>query len=353
MFKKFMHKTKKAGLSPGTLVYVGETPTEQVSVQLLKYTEEAVEESELPPGAALPVAESKSVTWLNVSGVHDTAVIERIGMQYNLHPLTTEDIVNTSQRPKLEDYESYLFIVAKMVYYQPEKENLTVEQISFVVGPNLVLSFQEHKADVFDPVRQRIRIAKGKIRRMGSDYLAYALIDAIVDNYFSVLEKMGDVVQELDLQVMESPERSVLSSLNSLKREMILLRKSIWPLREVINGLMRGETKLITKPVIIFLRDVYDHTIQVNDAIETYRDLVSGLMDVYLSSISNRMNEVMKMLTIIATIFIPLTFLAGLYGMNFDFMPELHVWWAYPTLLAFMLVIAVIMLIYFKRKDWL
>lgn len=353
MFKKFMRKTKKAGLSPGTLIYVGENPDEPVSLQCIKYAEEGVEETEPGLSDSLPLPEPKSVTWLNISGVHDTAFIERIGTEYNVHPLTMEDIVHTDQRPKLEDYENYLFVVTKMVYYEPEKENLTVEQISFVVAPNLVLSFQEHKADVFDPVRQRIRTAKGKIRKMGSDYLAYALIDAIVDNYFSILEKMGDVVQELDLQVMESPERSALNSLNTLKREMILLRKSIWPLREVINSMMRGETKLITKPVIVFLRDVYDHTIQVNDAIETYRDLVSGLMDVYLSSVSNRMNEVMKMLTIIATIFIPLTFLAGLYGMNFDFMPELHVWWAYPTLLAVMLAIAVIMLVYFKRKDWL
>jgi len=300
-----------------------------------------------------PFKDKPTVTWINIDGIQRIDVIEKIGKYFSLHPLALEDIVNTGQRPKMEDFVDYIFVVLKMLYYDEKERETKAEQLSLVLGPNWVISFQENEGDVFDPIRERIRADKGRIRKMGADYLVYALIDAVVDNYFIILEKIGEKIEEIEDELVANPAPETLQAIHNLKRQMIFLRKSVWPLREVISRLERWESQLINKSTDIYLRDVYDHTIQVIDAIETFRDMLSGMLDIYLSSVSNRMNEVMKVLTIIATIFIPLTLVAGLYGMNFRYMPELEWPWGYPLVLFFMFAIGVLMLIYFRKKKWL
>jgi magnesium transporter len=288
-----------------------------------------------------------------VDGVHQLEIIEKVGKQLKIHPLVLEDIMHTGQRPKMEDYENYLFLVLKMLQYNEQENETKTEQISIIIGSNYVISFQEGEGDVFGLIRERIRTNRGRTRKMGADYLAYSLVDAIVDNYFMVLEKVGEQIEDIEDALIKNPTPEVLHSLHRLKRELIFLRKSVWPLREVISKLERWESPLIDKSIDIFLRDVYDHTIQVIDAVETFRDMLSGMLDIYLSSLSNRMNEIMKVLTIITTIFIPLTLISGIYGMNFRFMPELQAPLAYPIVLLTMFLIGIIMIIYFKRRKWL
>ncbi len=300
-----------------------------------------------------PFKDKPTVTWINIDGIHQVDIIEKIGNHFNIHPLVLEDIVNTGQRPKMEDFVDYIFIVLKMLYYDEKANETKAEQISLILGSNFVVSFQESKGDVFDPIRDRIRSDRGRVRKMGADYLAYALIDAIVDNYFTILEKLGEKIEGIEDELVTNPASETLQTIHSLKKEMIILRKSVWPLREVISRLERWESPLIKKSLEIYLRDVYDHTIQVIDAIETFRDMLSGMLDIYLSSVSNRMNEVMKVLTIIATIFIPLTLIAGIYGMNFRYMPELESRWSYPIVYLIMFAVGVLMVIYFRRKKWL
>jgi magnesium transporter len=288
-----------------------------------------------------------------VEGVTQIEILKRIGDCYGLHPLVMEDIVNTDQRPKKEDYGDYLFIVAKMLDTSGDGK-IAAEQVSMILGDGWLLTFQEGLAgDPFEPVRERLRTAKGRIRGQGADYLAYALLDAIVDHYFVVLEKLADRVELLEEEVVATPTRSTIRSIHELKQEMILIRKSVWPLRELIGGLERRDSELIQEGTIIYLRDLYDHTVQIIDTVETSREMLSGMLDIYLSSEANRTNEVMKVLTVYATIFMPLTFIVGLYGMNFKYMPELEWHWGYPAVLVFMAAIAVGMLLYFRRKQWL
>lgn len=293
------------------------------------------------------------ILWVNIDGLQKTDVIEKVGRQFAIHPLVLEDIANTGQRPKIEDYGSYVFAVLKMLQYKEDEKETYVEQISLILGTNWVLSFQEKEGDVFDPIRERLRLDKGRIRKMGADYLVYALMDAVVDNYFTVLEKIGEDIEEIEEEIVANPAPETLQALHHLKRQMLILRKSVWPLREVIGRLERWELKLVKESTDIFLRDVYDHTIQVIDSVETFRDVLSGMLDVYMSSVSNRMNEVMKVLTIIATIFIPLTLVAGVYGMNFRYMPELDWTWGYPFVLLIMGLVGLMMIFYFRRRKWL
>ncbi len=347
-------RSRKSGLPPGSLIHIGERKRERTRITIIDYDEKNYEEKEA--GAVeecFPFKETATVTWINVDGVHDSEVIGKIGGHFGVHPLILEDIMSTAQRPKLEDMGDYIFIVVRMLSFERKKKGVLSEQVSLIVGPNFVISFQEGEGDVFDPVRERIRTGKGRLRKMGPDYLAYALIDAIVDNYFLILEKFGENVEVLEEELVSDPGRKTIQALHTLKREMIFLRKSVWPLREVISGLERAGSPLIKESTGIFLRDVYDHTIQVIDTVETYRDMLSGMLDIYLSSVSNRMNEIMKVLTIIATIFIPLTFIAGIYGMNFEHMPELGWRWGYVAVLALMVGIGVFMLIYYGSKKWL
>lgn len=351
--KKKRQRTRP-GLSPGTVIHVGEKRMEQVGLSMIRYDADALEESSLRSvEAAAGWKGSPGVVWISVDGLHDAAAIEKLGEIFELHPLLLEDLVNTEQRPKLDDYEDYLFVVLKLFRLDEETGRLTGEQVSLVLGERFLLSFQEHPVDVFESVRGRLRGGKGRIRKSGPDYLAYALIDSVVDHYFVVLERLGEVLEELEGRVIESPTTETLEQIHRLKREMILLRRSVWPLREVANALLREDPPLMQEQTRVYLRDVYDHTIQVIDTLESYRDILTGMLDVYLSSASNRLNEVMKVLTIIATIFIPLTFVAGVYGMNFEFMPELEVWWAYPAVLGLMLLIALAMIGFFRRKEWL
>ncbi|MBN1795103.1 MAG: magnesium/cobalt transporter CorA [Sedimentisphaerales bacterium] len=347
--------SRKAGLPPGTLVHIGEKKTESVRITLINYDAERFEEKKIDRiEQCFDLKDTSTVTWINIDGLHDVGLIEKIGSGFGLHPLVLEDLLNSGQRPKFEDFESYAFIVFKMLGYDEKKKDVLSEQVSLILGRNFVLSIQEQPGDVFDGIRERIRNAKGRIRKMGCDYLAYALLDAVVDSYFGILEKIGDRIEIIEEKLVSKPDEKMLHEIHNLKSEMLYLRKSVWPLREVISGLTRAESELITDATGIYLRDVYDHTVQVIDTIESYRDMVSGMLDIYLSSVSNRMNAVMKVLTIIATIFMPLGFFAGVYGMNFEYMPELKWRWAYPVGFWGVIVIVVLgMLIYFKRKKWL
>ncbi|MEX2724956.1 MAG: magnesium/cobalt transporter CorA [Candidatus Freyarchaeota archaeon] len=342
------------GLPPGTPVYIGEKVVGKVKIRVMDYDETHFQEKEVKAiEECFPFKDTPTVTWINIDGVHQADIIEKIGKQFDIHPLILEDIMNTEQRPKIEDFENYLFIVLKMLYTDNKNGEIQSEQVSLVVGPNYVISFQEREGDVFDPIRDRIRTAKGRVRRMGPDYLAYALIDAIVDNYFVVLEKVGEKIEDVEEKLVTEPSPQVLKNIHGLKRKLLFLRKSVWPLREVINILERGECSLVKKATIIFLRDVYDHTIQVIETIEVYREMLSEMIDAYLSSISNKTNEIVKVLTIIATIFIPLTFIASIYGMNFTWMPELEWPEGYHMVLVVMAIIGSIMIIFFRRKKWI
>ncbi len=342
------------GLPPGTLIHVGEKRSESVRITIFDYDEKFLEEKEVKTiEEAFPYKDKQTITWINIDGIHNLDLIRKVGGHFNLHPLILEDIVNTSQRPKIEDFTDHIFIVLKMLYQTGDDSEIKEEQVSLVLGSNFVISFQETEGDIFNFIRDRIREGKGKIRKMKADYLAYSLIDAIVDGYFLILEKLGEKTESLEDEVMLDPTTKTSQKIHRLKRKIMSLRKSIWPLREIISNMQRGESKIIYKPTMIYLRDVYDHTIQVIDSIETFRDILSGMLDVYLSSISNRMNEVMKVLTIIATIFIPLTFIAGVYGMNFKFMPELEWRWSYFVVWLIMIGLASYMIFYFRRKKWL
>jgi magnesium transporter len=350
----FRKMSKKAGLPPGTLVADVEKGAAPVKITVIDYDGESYEESVVEAGTDCRLfLEKPTVTWVNVDGVHRVDVLEELGECFGLHPLVLEDIANTDQRPKTDDFGDYLFVVLKMLDYDRDAGDLSTGQISLVLGPNYVLSFQEREGGVFDAVRDRIRNSKGRIRKLQSDYLAYALLDIVVDNYFVILEQIGEKVGSLEEDLIENPKPETLQSIHEMKREMIILRKSVWPLREVVNGFERTDPPLVRESTRVFLKDVYDHTIQVIDAVETYRDVLSGMLDLYLSTVSNRMNEVMKVLTIIATIFIPLTFVAGIYGMNFQFMPELRWCWSYPLVWLAMVIVAVSMVFFFKRKRWL
>jgi magnesium transporter len=351
--KYFRKRGKAIGLTPGTPLYTGEEKEEKVRITLIDYNADQFLEKEISAAEDCFVCrDSSSVSWINLDGIHDTSLIENLGLHFDLHPLVMEDITNSWQRPKMESYDHFLYVVVKMLSYDEPNREVTGEQVSFILGKHVVLSFQERPGDIFEPVRERIRTGKGRIRRMGPDYLVYALLDTIVDQYFVILEKVGEHIEELEEAVVSDPRPETLHEIHKLKREMIFLRKSIWPLRELVNGLEREESSLVTKPTLRYLRDAYDHTIQVIDTVETFRDMLSGMHDTYLSSISNRMNEIMKVLTIIATIFIPLTFIAGIYGMNFEFMPELKWPWAYPAVWFVMLLLAGFMVLYFRRKRW-
>ena len=354
MLKHGKKRLGKIGLPPGTPVYVGDRGDEEVKITVLDYDESQIQETVVKDvEECFPFKETSTVTWINVDGIHKVENIEKIGNHFGVHSLVQEDIVHTEQRPKVEEFEDHIYIVLKMIAYDEENKRTLSEQVSLILGPNYVISFQERQGDIFDSIRERIRNSKGRIRKLGADYLAYTLLDTVVDHYFLVLEKFGERIIELEDELVSNPRPEDLQEIHRLKREMIYLRKSVWPLREVISNLEKTETSLIVQSTQFYLRDVYDHTIQIIDTVETYRDMLSGMHDTYLSSISNRMNEIMKVLTIIATIFIPLTFVAGIYGMNFEFMPELGWRWAYFAVWGVILGIALIMIFYFRRKKWL
>jgi magnesium transporter len=347
-------RSRKAGLPPGTLIHMGEKRAEKVRIRVVEYDETHCQELETKVVEECFSFKGKpTVTWINVDGIHEIDVLEKLGECYGIHSLVLEDVLNTDHRAKVEDYGDYIYTVLKMISFDDETQGIAVEQISLILGSNFLISFQERQGKVFDQLRERIRKGNGRIRKMGADYLAYSLLDLIVDHYFIALERLGEKIEVLEEQIVDRPSPETLQILHHLKGEMLSFRKFVWPLREAIVRLERGGYSLIQESTQIYLRDVYDHTIQVIDTIETFREMLSGMLDIYLSSLSNKTNEVMKILTIIATIFMPLTFLAGVYGMNFRYMPELEKQWGYPAILLIMFAVCIFMFAYFKRKKWL
>lgn len=365
-----LHRRRKAiGTPPGTLVYTGTTETRPTRITVTDYDQDSIVVRELVSGTdCAPYRDSPTVSWINIDGLHDTELVREVGRVFNIHPLVLEDVVGTQQRPRVQTFDDHIFVVLKMLHPAQEPVlplEIREEQISMIVGHRFVITFQEHPEDPFDPIRVRLGAAAGRIRRAGADYLAYALLDTMVDTFFVVLEQFGDYLFSLESDVVQSSDREVLHAVYKAKQMLIAMRRHIWPLREVVNSLVRGDaspessTSVITEPSTLYLRDLYDHVIQIIDILESYRDMTAALVDLYMSNQGNRMNEVMKVLTIIATIFIPLTFIAGIYGMNFDpetspwNMPELAWYWGYPVALAVMMFIAGGMLFYFKRRRWL
>lgn len=354
MFRIKKRQIKKVGKPPGSLIHVGDKLEEKVRLSVIDYSDTAYEEKEITSVDEIAAFRDKSsITWLNVDGLHDISVIESVGKQFDIHPLVLEDILNTESRPKIEDYDDYVFFILKMFDYDEGTKKISSEQVSLLMLQDTVLSFQEKHGDVFDSLRQRLRNGKGTIRKRKSDYVTYAIIDSIVDRYYLILEKLGLELEDIHEKITKNPQQDDLQMLHSLRQEVIALRNSILPLRELVNNYLHLESELIEDDTKNYLRDLYDHTIQVIETIESYRDAISGLFDVSLSQIVNKTNEIMKVLTMIAIIFIPVTFIAGVYGMNFENMPELSSTYGYPFVLITMTTIAVSMLLFFKKRRWI
>ena len=349
-----MRRSVKTGMEPGTPVYVGIQRHEAVRIDAMVYDCETCESYVDVPLERLEGLKShEGVLWLNVIGIHDVDLVRSVGEIFGIHPLTIEDIVNTSQRPKGEDYPGYLFCVMNMLTYDDVARELELEHLRIVAGRTYVISFQEKEGDVFDAVRSRLSQGKSRLRQMGADHCLYALMDAIIDGYFLAIEKIGDGIESCEDDVFEHSDSVDLAVIHQYKREVIAFRKSVWPLREAISFLEKSDTPIISGDTRMYLRDLYDHTIQVIDMLEGYRDILGGIHDTYLSLSSNRMNEIMKVLTIIATVFIPMTFVAGVYGMNFEEMPELHWRYGYGICWVVMIAIGVSLVVYFRRKRWI
>lgn len=343
----------KTGAPPGTLMHIGRDRTNGIIITRCVYDENNYsEEKDIPLHDLFAGRKEGSVEWINFDGIHDVKVIEEIGNHYSIDMLVLEDIVNSTQRPKIEDYTDYVHIVLKMLTCNSRTNEIESEQVSFVFNSKMVLSFQEKNTDDFETVRDRIR-KNGKIRRMGTDYLVYSLLDYIIDNYFLVLEKTGEKIELLEDEVLTSSSKDTIKKIHELKREIIAIKKLVWPMRDILGILIKPENEFINESLIMYLRDAYDHIMEIIETIEAYKDFMAGLHDIYLSNISQRMNEIMKVLTLISTIFIPLTFLAGLYGMNFKNMPELELRYGYYVLLFIMLVLALGMIKYYRKKKWL
>lgn len=357
---KLIKKSKMPGQPPGTFLYEGKARTDKVKITIFDYDEENCAEKVVNDvEECFPFKDKSTVTWINVDGIHRIDVLEKLSACYLVHHLVLEDILNINQRPKAEDFGEYIYIAAKMLSFDEANDDIIEEQVSILLGNNFVITFQEEKeGDVFDVIRQRIRAGKGRIRKMKADYLVYALLDAIVDNYFVILEKLGEKIELIEESLVLKPDSAILYSINKMKRNLIFLRKSVWPLREVIRTVTQTDSPLIREQALAYYRDIHDHVIQAVDTIEAFRDTVSSMLDIYLSSLSHRLNEVMKVLTIIATIFMPLTFIAGIYGMNFNTqvsrfnMPELSWSFGYLFVLFLMAMVVTGMVMYFKKKKW-
>lgn len=346
-------RSKKTGMPAGTLVYVGEKKVDKVSMKLITYSPTEFNERFSDNVDDLIPFSDKGISWLNVSGIHDINIIEKIGKTFGIHPLILEDVLNTHQRPKMEQFDTYDFIVLRLLFYDQKTNRIEPEQVSILLGKNFVITFEEKDNNVFARLIENLKAGRGKIRGLGPDFLAYSIIDMITDNYFEILESIGEEIENLEDSVIKNPVPEVLSKIYNLKQELIFMHKYIWPLRDVIGKMERGDSRFIKKHTQLYLRDIHDHTVQIIDSIETYRDMVSVMIDIYISGVNNKMNEVMKVLSVFAFIFIPLTFLAGVYGMNFDYMPELRWKYGYFVLWAFMLTVIASLFIYFRRKKWI
>ncbi|MBI2140449.1 magnesium/cobalt transporter CorA [Candidatus Woesearchaeota archaeon] len=348
-------RSDTAGLSPGTLVYIGKKRSDRVKITVIDYDKSHVLRKELKdPKECFSFRDKPTTTWINIDGIHRVDIIETIGKHFRLHPLVLEDLLNTGQRSKMEDFDHYLFIMLKMLYIAPEHGEIKTEQVSIILGKNFVISFQEEEGfDVFNPIRERVKNPQGRHRRSGTDYLAYTLIDAIVDNYFAVLEHLGERIEMLEDELVAKPTQHTFHKVHELKRQLIHIRKAVWPLREVVNSLEHNDTNLIKEKTRVYLRDVYDHVVQAIDSIETFRETISGMLDIYLSSTNLRLQQIIKVLTIITVIFMPLNLIASIYGMNFEHMPELSWAYGYPMVIVSMAVLSLTMLAFFWKKRWI
>lgn len=354
--KKQKQKLKsKLGMAPGTPVFTGLQKMSKVDIAAICYSEDAFYESK--PKTIDEVIDtlkkSKGVAWINIDGLHDVAAIEAICGYLDIHKLTVEDILSVGQRPKLEDYSHYLHVVLKEITFDTELETIEHEQISFILKGNVLVTFQERTGDVFDGVRKRIREGKGNVRKRGADYLLYALLDNVVDNYFVVLESFGEKLDDLETELLENPDKNTLAKLHNFRRETLGLRRTVYPLREMVAAFEKLEEPLFSHNNKVFTRDLYDHAIKVIETVEIYRDMTSSLLDLYINSVSNKMNEIMKVLTIMTSLFIPLSFIAGVYGMNFDNMPELHHKYGYYIVWGVMIVVFIGLLVFLKRRKWM
>jgi magnesium transporter len=346
-------RARKIGLAPGTLVYTGVARDRPTTIAVTSYDSESLEELEAASVEDAVAARGRRETnWVDVVGLEDVDTIRDIGDRFGIDHLVLEDILSTGHRPKVALEEGYVLLVARMFQVDADASEVRSEQLSLVIGPDYLITFQEEAGDVFDPVRRRIRESVGRIRGWGPDYLAYALLDVLVDHYFVVLEHLSEAAEEVERIVLEAEGPDLVRAIYRLRRHNIALRRAVWPMREVTTELARGEIRFFKQRLNPFLRDVHEHAVEALDSVESQRDLFGGLLELHLTTVSNRMNEVMKVLAIIATIFVPLTFIAGIYGMNFEYMPELHQRWGYPALLALMFVIFLGMLVYFRRKRW-
>jgi magnesium transporter len=345
--------TSKVGLPPGTIIHVGEQKIEKVSITLTEYDENKVETCEINSVEEIdPYTDTPQVTWVNVCGLHDTELIKQIGEKFNIHPLVLEDILNTETRPKIEITDNYIFISMKMLSNNNLENQILAEQVSFILGNSFVFSFLEKSDGIFNPIKDRITSNYGRVRKQASDYLFYALMDVVVDQYFLLLEQIEQNIESLDDEVINNADRSQIEKIYNLKNKLLLTRRSLWPLRELFTRLIREESKLINKKIVPYLRDLLDHTIHITETIDLQREITNGIMETHLSLMSYKMNEVMKVLTVMASIFIPLTFIVGVYGMNFLNMPEMKWPWAYPALWGVMIGLSVLMLYFFKKKKW-
>jgi magnesium transporter len=353
MMAEHTNLSKKSGLPPGTLIHIGKKRANKVQISVIDYAETSFNELECKDiNDAFSFKDTTTTSWINIDGIHNTEIIEVLGTQYGHHPLLMEDIVNTMSRPKLEEYDDYLFLTLKMLGINKDQKTILSEQVSFILGKNYVISFQEQPGDIFDSIRIRLRESKGNIRKRKSDYLFYRLIDTVVDHYFFIVEHLSEKIEKLEDKVLKTQNPTILQEIQDLKTQLIQLRKSISPLREAIGAIQKEETKLIHKNTFHYFNDVYHNLIQVAESIDIYREMTKNLMDLYQSGINNRINQVMQVLTVIATIFIPLTFIVGIYGMNFENIPELKWKYGYFITWGVMVLVVLLMLNYFKRKKW-
>jgi len=346
--------SSKSGLPPGTLVHVGEVLASETKITITDYTRDRIREQLATSiDDITQYRDTDSVTWVNVEGLINVKIIESIGQQFDIHPLVLEDILNTQQRPKFEQYDNYLFLVFKVMYPAQDGVSVNYEQVSILILNDYVFTFKEKQDDIFESIKIRLRNSKGRFRSLGADYLAYAILDTVVDLYLSLQDYLDQVIESVEDDLLASPDIGTLATIQRIRRELIFIRRSSSPLRELLNGILRSDSLLISDGTLIYFRDVHDHVLRVTDAFETYRDMMASLLDIYNSTISNRMNQIMKVLTVFASIFIPLTFITGIYGMNFEYMPELKWHWSYPALWIAFILIPGILLVYFKRKKWL
>lgn len=348
-------KRPKTGLAPGSLIYTGQVYTDEIKIQVIDYTDDHIEEIEITEVAELERFNNPdTVTWINIQGLHDVEVISSIGKLMGLHPLTMEDILDTNQRPKVEEFEDHLYISMKMINHLEDHNKIDIEQVSIIAHNNFVICFQEKPGDVFNDIRTRLRNGKGRARKRAADYLSYMLIDVIIDFYYETLDQVWNKIERLDDLVVRRPDRIELNDIQVIRRDLIQLRRYMYPVRDVVHSISNSQGQFFSDQTLMFVRDSYDHAVQVVENLDTYREILNSVMDLYLSQLSNKMNEVMKVLTVMSSIFIPLTFIAGIYGMNFEHMPELGWAISYPVgFWSLIGVVAVIMVIFMKSRKWL